>query len=88
MVGKVVGPFQSWAEDMRKPVLKTGLRLRMSKQLDRPTLLPIISVEDMRRLEDGHRSENLTSVRHKLLSNPLNVRRLGPTFNRQFDKQE
>ena len=38
--------------------------------------------------EDEHMSEHLTSVRHKLQSNPLNVRRLGPTSDNRFDRQE
>ena len=44
-------------------------------------LRSVIYVEDTRRLEDRHTSEHLTSVRHKLLRNSLNVKRLGLTFD-------
>ena len=87
MVGKVVGPFRSWVEDLRRPVLKIGLGSRMGKQRDGPTLRPIISAENTRRPEDGYMPEHLTGVRHKLLSNPFNVKRLGPTSDKRFDSQ-
>lgn len=35
-----------------------------------------------------HMSEHLIGVRYKLLSNSLDVRRLGPTLDKRFDGQE
>ena len=81
MVGKVVGSFRSWAEEMRKPILEIMLGPRMGKVGEDPTFISMTSAEDTRRPKDEHTSEHLTGVRHKLPSNPLNIRRLGPTYD-------
>ena len=64
------------------------LSQRMGELGKGPTFGSMPPVEDARRLEDEHMSKHLTGVRHKLLSNPLYVRRLGPTSDNLFDGQE
>ena len=44
--------------------------------------------KDMREPKDKHTTEHLNGVRHKLLSDPPNVRRQGPIPDNQFDRQE
>ena len=44
--------------------------------------------KDTREPKDEHMTEHLNGVRHKLLSNPPNVKRQGPIFDNQFDRQE
>lgn len=88
VIGKVIGPFQSWAEEMRRPILENMLGIRMGKVGEDPTFRSMTLAEDMRRPEDELTSKHLIGIRHKLLRNPLNVRRLSPTSDNQFDRQE
>ena len=81
MVGKVIGPFQSWAEEMRRLILEIMLGIRIGKVGEDPMFKSMTSAKDTRRPKDKLTSEHLTGVKHKLLSNALNVKRLGPTSN-------
>ena len=47
VVGKEVGTFRSWAEEMRSPILKIGLGSRISKLGDGPNV-------KIRNLHRGH----------------------------------
>ena len=86
MVGKVVGLFRSWVEEMRRQILKIMLGSRMGKLGESPMFKAMTSAKDTRRPKDEHMSEHLTGIRHDLLSIPLNVRRLGPTSDNRFDR--
>ena len=88
VVGKVVGLFWSWAEQMRRLILKIMLSSRIGKLGEGPKFKAITSAKDTRRPKDEHMLEHLIGIRHKLLSNPLKVRRLGPTSDNRFYWQE
>ena len=64
------------------------LSSRMGKLGEGPMFRAITSAKDTRRPEDEHMLEHLIGIRYELLSNTLNVRRLGPTFDNRFYWQE